>query len=43
MNNAMLTEQIRQIHAESDQTYGMPRVRAELCDQGVPVSRKRAA
>ena len=43
MNNAMLTEQIRQIHAESDQTYGMPRVRAELCDQGVPVSRKRVA
>jgi putative transposase len=29
MNNAVLTERIRQIHAESDQTYGMPRVRAE--------------
>ena len=43
MNNATLTERIRQIHAESDQTYGMPRVRAELWDQGVPVSRKRVA
>ena len=37
----MLTERIRRIHAESDETYGMPRVRAELRDQGVPVSRKR--
>ena len=41
MNNAVLTERIRQIHAESDQTYGMPRVRAELRDQGVTVSRQR--
>ena len=30
MDNALLTERIRQIHADSDQTYGMPRVRAEL-------------
>ena len=43
MNNAVLTERIRQIHAESDETYGMPRVRAELRDQGVTVSRKRVA
>ena len=43
MNNAVLTERIRQIHAESDETYGMPRVRAELRDQGVSVSRKRVA
>lgn len=43
MNNAVLTERIRQIHAESDQTYGMPRVRAELRDQGVIVSRQRVA
>jgi putative transposase len=41
MDNAVLTEHIRQIHAESDQTYGMPRVRAELRDQGVTVSRQR--
>lgn len=39
----MLTERIRQIHAESDQTYGMRRVRAELRDQGVTVGRKHVA
>jgi putative transposase len=43
MDNAVLTERIRQIHTESDETYGMPRVRAELRDQGVTVSRKRVA
>lgn len=43
MNNAVLTEHIRQIHAESDQTYGMPRVRAELRDQGVTAGRQRVA
>ena len=43
VNNILLTERIRQIHAESDQTYGMPRVRAELRDQGVTVSRQRVA
>jgi putative transposase len=41
--NAVLTERIRQIHAESDATYGMPRVRAELIEQGLRVSRKRVA
>lgn len=41
--NAVLTERIRAVHAESAQTYGMPRVRAELIDQGVAVSRKRVA
>ena len=39
----MLTERIREIHAESDATYGMPRVRAELLDQGMRISRKRVA
>jgi putative transposase len=43
VNNILLTERIRQIHAESDRTYGMPRVRAELRDQGVTVSRQRVA
>jgi putative transposase len=43
MNNAVLTERIRQIHAESDQTYGMPRVRAELRAQGMMASRQRVA
>jgi putative transposase len=28
--NAVLTERIRQLHADSHETYGMPRVRAEL-------------
>src|SRR3982751_197900 len=41
--DAVLTERIRQVHAESHHTYGMPRVRAELIDQGVTVSRKRVA
>jgi putative transposase len=43
MGNAVLTERIRQVHAESHHTYGMPRVRAELLDQGVAASRKRVA
>ena len=43
VDNIVLTERIRQIHAESDQTYGMPRVRAELRDRGVTVSRQRVA
>ena len=41
--NAVLVEQIREIHTESDGTYGMPRVRAELADRDVHVSRKRIA
>ena len=43
MNNAVLIERIRQVHADSHHTYGMPRVRAELLDQGLAVSRKRVA
>ena len=41
--NAVLTERIRQVHADSHHSYGMPRVRAELFEQGVVVSRKRVA
>jgi putative transposase len=41
--NAVLLEQIRTVHAESDETYGMPRVRAELFDRNVHASRKRIA
>jgi transposase InsO family protein len=41
--NAVLSERIRTIHAESDATYGMPRGREELIDQGVRISRKRIA
>jgi putative transposase len=43
MANAMLTESIRQVHKDSDATYGMPRIRAELQDHGQHVSRKRVA
>ena len=32
IDNAVLVERIRKVHAESDATYGMPRVRAELLD-----------
>jgi putative transposase len=41
--NAVLLEQIREVHTESDETYGMPRVRAELVDRSVQASRKRIA
>jgi putative transposase len=41
--DAVLTERIRAAHADSHHTYGMPRVRAELIDRGVVVSRKRVA
>ncbi len=41
--NAQLLDKIEAIHATSDATYGMPRIRAELIDQGVLASRKRIA
>ena len=41
--NITLTEQIKAAHAMSDATYGMPRIRAELAEQGVVASRKRIA
>ena len=43
IDNAVLVERIRKVHAESDATYGMPRVRAELIDQGMRISGKRVA
>jgi putative transposase len=43
IDNAVLTERIRSVHAESDATYDIPRVRAELIDQGVVVSHRRVA
>jgi putative transposase len=43
LDDAVLTERIRAIHAESDATYGMPRVREELLEQGTRTSRKRIA
>ena len=43
MDDAVLRERIVNIHAESDATYGMPRIRAELAEQGVRVGGKRIA
>jgi putative transposase len=41
LNDAWLVERIREIHAESRQTYGARRVHAALRHRGVRVSRKR--
>ena len=41
--NTALTAQIKAAHTMSDATYGMPRIRAQLADQGVVASRKRIA
>ena len=41
--NATLTMHIWQAHKASDETYGMPRIRAELADANVHASRKRIA
>ena len=41
--DAVLTEEIRRIHAKSRQTYGVPRVHAALGLTGRRVSRKRVA
>jgi putative transposase len=32
--NVALLQSIREAHSASDQTYGMPRIRAELTEQG---------
>jgi putative transposase len=41
--DAVLTEQIKTIYAQSRQTYGAPRVHAELVAQGVGCGRQRVA
>ena len=43
MEDVVLTERIRQIHAASDGNYGSPNIHAELRDQGTRVGRKRVA
>jgi putative transposase len=43
IEDAVMTERIRAIHESSQESYGMPRVRAELIEQGVAISRKRVA
>jgi putative transposase len=41
--NAALTERIREIHHRSIETYGYPRVHAELRAVGIHCNRKRVA
>lgn len=43
LDDAVLTERIRAIHATSDATYGSPNIHAELRDEGTRVGRKRVA
>jgi putative transposase len=43
LDDAVLTERIRTIHAASDGNYGSPNIHAELRDEGTRVSRKRVA
>jgi putative transposase len=43
VNEALLATHIRAIHRRSRETYGSPRIRAELREQGLRVSRKRVA
>jgi putative transposase len=40
---AALCDKIKQVHRESDETYGMPRVREQLKQDGVRASRRRIA
>jgi HTH-like domain len=41
--NVVLLEQIRHAHAASDATYGVPRIQAELADQGIKAGHNRIA
>jgi putative transposase len=41
--NEIVLKQIRRIHQESHQTYGSPRIRSALRQQGIRCSRKRIA
>lgn len=41
--DAVLTEQIREVHARSRRTYGAPRTQAELAAGGRSIGRKRVA
>jgi putative transposase len=41
--DAVLTEKIREIHSRSRETYGYPRVHAELRSLGIGCGRRRVA
>jgi len=43
LEDAVLSERIRQIHLDSDGLYGSPNIHAELRDQGTRIGRKRVA
>ena len=43
IENMKLLERIKQIHLDSDQTYGSPRITETLRDEGFTVSRPRVA
>ena len=43
MANQKLTQQIQEIHQHSRQTYGSPRIQAELADNGVKCGHNRVA
>jgi putative transposase len=43
MEDRVLTEMIRQYHTDSHETYGAPRIHADLQEAGVHVARKRVA
>ena len=43
IDDAVLTERIRLVHAASDGNYGSPNIHAELRDEGTRVGRKRVA
>jgi putative transposase len=43
LEDAHLTERIRHYHRRSDETYGAPRIHADLADEGHRVGRKRVA
>ena len=43
LENQKITQQIRLIHQQSDQTYGSPRIREELKNKNINISRPRVA